>query len=127
MFMQVFKTLKQEKSNDSVRSKRKSPRREIDTCVAVIDGITYPVENWSMGGMLIHADERFFAVDQTMPITVKFKLRNKIKSVSHRGRIVRKTNGMIAIAFEKLTVKTKRGFQRVIDDYVAREFANSQG
>lgn len=126
MFKKLINQLKTDTSNDSVETRRTAPRREVDMCVAVIDGKTYPVENWSMSGVQFDADERLFAVDQVTPFTLKFKLRNTIHSVAHRGRVVRKTSGRIAMAFEPLTLTTQKDFQRVVDDYVAREFASSQ-
>lgn len=126
MFKKLMEQLKSDTSNDVVDTRRSAPRRDVDMCVAVIEGKTYPVENWSMSGVQFDADERLFAVDQVTAITLKFKLRNTIQSVSHRGRVVRKTNGRIALHFEQLSLAARQDFQRVVDDYVAKEFASSQ-
>lgn len=114
-------------SNDSAqRVPRRYPRRHVDACVAVIDGKTFLVEDWSLGGALISADERLFAVGQCVDITMKFKLREKVFKIEHRAQIVRKSHDQIAFAFEPLTQRIRRSFQRVVDDFVARDFVNSQ-
>jgi hypothetical protein len=89
-------------------------------------GTTFPVENWSPGGVLIYADERLFGVNKDIELTLKFKLRNSIVDVRHKGHIIRKGNGKVAIEFEPLTKMIRNAFQQVIDDHVAREFARSQ-
>jgi hypothetical protein len=126
MFENFLSSLKTTTSNDSDASRRRQPRREVDRCVAVIHGRTFPIENWSMGGVLISADERLFGVGRDMEFTLKFKLRNALIDVPLHGEIVRKTRGKVAVRFEPLSTTIKRSFQQVVDDYAARQFANSQ-
>ena len=126
MLQTLLSSLKAGTSNDAQTTKRRHPRRDVDRCVAVIHGRTFPVENWSLGGLLLAADERLFGKEQDIDLTVKFKLRNNIVDVSHRGTVVRKNNGKVAIRFEPLSQTITRQFQQVIDDYVAGSFADSQ-
>lgn len=125
MFKSLFSTLR---SNpvEMPASRRRHLRRASDRCVAVVSGTTYPIENWSLGGVLLSGDERFFAVGQDMMLTLKFKLRNTIINLEHAGRVIRKTGGRIAVEFVPLSEAIRRGFQQVIDDSVASEFVNSQ-
>lgn len=125
MFKGLFSALRSS-ATDTPASRRRHLRRGSDRCVAVVNGTTYPIENWSLGGVLLSGDERFFAVDQELPLTLKFKLRNAIINLDHRGRIVRKAGGRIAVEFIPLSDSIRRGFQQVIDDSVASEFVNSQ-
>jgi hypothetical protein len=114
-------------SNDySDDTRRKSPRRAADNCVSMINGKAYPVHNWSDGGMLVQADERMFSVAAPVEVTMKFRLTNKIVDIPHRGRIVRKMRDRLAIQFEPLTHEVTKKFKQVVDDYVTREFAESQ-
>lgn len=113
-------------SNDKNPAARRHPRRDVDRCVAVIYGRTFPVENWSLGGILLAADERLFSLGQDIDVTIKFKLRNTLLDIEHGGRIVRKASGLVALEFRPLTQIINRQMQQVIDDYVAGEFANSQ-
>jgi hypothetical protein len=113
-------------SNDINLTRRSYPRREADRCICTVQGQTLPVENWSFGGVLLSADERLFGLDQNVAVTIKFRLRNAIKEVSIHGRVLRKSQGRVAVQFEPLTQTIRRNFQQVIDDQVAREFANSQ-
>lgn len=126
MFSNFLAGLRGASSNDISEKRRSSPRRSADRCVAVICGQTFPVENWSFGGVLLAADERLFGADQDIEIGLKFKLRNTIVDVSHRGHVIRKSSGKVAIRFEPLEKTILRGFQQVIDDAVASEFATSQ-
>ncbi len=126
MLQTLLSSLEAGTSNDAQATKRRHPRRDVDRCVAAIHGRTFPVENWSLGGLLLAADERLFGKEQDIDLTVKFKLRNNIVDVSHRGTVVRKNNGKVAIRFEPLSQTITRQFQQVIDDYVAGSFADSQ-
>jgi len=126
MFGKIVSALRRASGNDTPTTQRRHPRREGDRCVAVVNGQAYPVENWSPCGILIIADDRLFGVDQSIEFIIKFKLRNSIIDISHRGHIVRKGYRKVAIAFEPLSKSISRAFQQVIDDCVAREFANSQ-
>ena len=107
-------------------SRRKSPRRMADNCVSMIDGKAYPVHNWSDGGLLVQADERLFAMAAPVDITMKFRLSGKIVDIPHRGRVIRKMRDRLAIQFDPLTREINQKFQQVIDDYVTREFMESQ-
>lgn len=107
-------------------TRRGAPRRAVDRCVSVVYGQTFPVENWSFGGILLAGDERMFGLGQALELTLKFKLHNKILDVPVHGHVVRKSAGKIAVKFEPLSQTIKRHFQLVVDDYVAREFAQSQ-
>lgn len=114
-------------SNDSQDdSRRKSPRRSADNCVSVINGKAYPVHNWSDGGMLVHADDRLFSLSAPVEITMKFRLTGKIVDIPHRGRVVRKMRDRLAIQFEPINREISQKFKQVVDDFVTREFAESQ-
>jgi hypothetical protein len=126
MFSSFLASLRATTSNDSTETQRRHPRRGNDRCVVVIHGQTFPVENWSFGGVLLGADERLFGTTQDIGITLKFKLRNTILDVPHRGRVIRKTNGKVAIEFEALDKTIRRAFQQVLDDANASDFATSQ-
>src|SRR5262245_4931301 len=111
---------------DANIARRRHPRREDDRCVIVICGQAFPVENWSQGGILLNGDERLFSVHQDVDFTIKFKLREKILDVIHTARVVRKNPSKIALEFKPLGQNVVRSFQMVIDDAIARDFANSQ-
>lgn len=126
MLNSLISALKATTSNDAFDTRRRNPRREVDRCVAVVHGHTFPIENWSLGGALIVADERLFGVGMDVDATIKFKLRNTILDVPVQGSVVRKSSGKVAVQFRPLVLDVRRAFQQVIDDYAAREFANSQ-
>lgn len=107
-------------------TRRKSPRRSADNCITVIDGRSYPVHNWSDGGLMIQADDKMFSLAAPIEVTMKFRLSGKIVDIAHRGKVVRKMRDKLAIQFEPLNRDIQRKFKQVVDDYVTREFAESQ-
>lgn len=111
---------------DDLFQKRKYQRRECDQCVAEIGGKTYPVMNWSQGGALIFVDERLFAENDNLDVTMKFHIQDRIIPVTNNAQIVRKSNQRIALQFADMTETTRQNFQKVIDDITTREFADSQ-
>jgi hypothetical protein len=114
-------------SNDyEYDTRRASPRREADNCISMIDGKAYPVHNWSDGGMLIHADERMFSMNAPVEVTMKFRLSGRLLDIAQRGKIIRKSRDRLAIQFENIGRDTAQKFKQVVDDYVTREFAESQ-
>lgn len=126
MFNNFLASLRTTPATPVPETQRRYPRRGNDRCVVVIHGQTFPVENWSFGGVLLAADERLFGTKQDIEITLKFKLRNTIIDVTVHGHVVRKVTGRVAIEFEPLNKTIRRTFQQVLDDAVASEFATSQ-
>lgn len=126
MLHTLLASLRAQTSNDIPQTRRRHQRRECDQCVAIIHGQTFPVQDWSPGGIQITGDERLFSVGRDIEMTLKFKLRNTILDIPVRAQIVRKGTARIAMCFEPLTTAIRRNFQLVVDDYVAGEFASSQ-
>lgn len=126
MLTDILETLRISASNDDLDSRRAHERREMDSCVGIIDGKAYPIQNWSNGGVLLSGDDRHFSVDDTKTITMKFKLADKIMDITHTGKILRKARDKFVLQFAPLTQDVNRKFQHVIDDYITQEFVNSQ-
>src|SRR5688500_7046079 len=122
MLQTFLSTLRASASNDAVMmgTRRRHARRENDRCVALLYGHSFPVENWSQGGILLGGDERLFSAGQEVELTVKFKLRNMIMDIDLRGQVVRKNAGRIAVQFSPLSRAIRRCFQQVMDDGIAR-------
>lgn len=108
------------------QTRRAHARRSCDKCVSLIDNKLYPVLDWSMGGVQITCDERVYAVGQELDVALKFQLRGDIIDIPHKGRVVRKNKSRIALEFLPLTKEIRDRFQNIVDDYIAREFADSQ-
>lgn len=126
MLTDILSKLNLSASNDDVNSKRAHERRKMDSCIGVIDGKAYPIENWSNGGVLLHGDDRVFSIDDTKSITMKFKIADRVMDVSHMGRILRKGRDKFVLQFSPLTQEVDRKFKQVVDDYVTQEFISSQ-
>lgn len=114
------------RDDDDPSTRRRFARRAGDSCVTIIDGRIYPVENWSMGGFMIAADDRLFAVEETFDVTMKFKLRDTILDVPHKANVVRKAQNRVALQFHPMTKVIRDNFQQVVDDFVSRSFIDSQ-
>lgn len=126
MLLDILESLKISASNDDMDTRRAHERREMDSCVGIIDGKAYPIQNWSNGGVLLSGDDRQFSVDETKEITIKFKLADRVVDVTHTGRILRKARDKVVMQFAPLTQEVDRRFKQVVDDYVTQEFVNSQ-
>ena len=126
MFARLIGSLKADNNNDKETVRRRYTRRDCDRCVSVVGDKIYPVENWSLGGVLINADERDFGVNDEINMTMKFKLRDNVVDVPHAARVIRKSSNKIAFEFKPLTQQIRGNFQNVVDDYVASQFAASQ-
>ncbi|MCB1682714.1 MAG: PilZ domain-containing protein [Rhodospirillales bacterium] len=125
MFGKIFSSFKSKDETDD-QSRRQFARRNGDHCVSVINGKIYPVENWSMGGFLIAADDRLFGVTDAFDVTMKFKLRNSILDIPHSAMVVRKSHNRVALEFKPMTKAIKSHFQQVVDDVISQGFVDSQ-
>jgi hypothetical protein len=107
-------------------NRRSYPRRSCDQCIAEIDGLNYPIEDWSPGGIRLFCDSRTYQVGDTMDLTMKFRLDDRILRVAHNGKIVRKGNDTVSVAFLPAPAEVRHQFQQVMDDFNVRELARSQ-
>lgn len=126
MIKEVLAALRTKVSNDQSPTRRRYSRRHCDQCVANIAGTMYPVQDWSLGGVLMNGDGRMFTNGQEYEITLKFKLRDEVLDVIHTAKVIRRNRNKIAFQFLPLNTKIRKGFQHVVDDYVAQRFADSQ-
>ena len=126
MFTSILETLKSTASNDDQDARREYERRETDSCIGIIDGVSYPILDWSKGGVALSGDDKQFSVNATKTITLRFKLENRIVDVLHSGCILRKGRDKFVLQFAPLTQNIDRQFNHILDDYVAQQFANSQ-
>ncbi len=107
-------------------SRRAWPRRETDRCVAVVNGRTMPVLDWSLGGVRIFGDARIFDQGTQMDITMRFETETGIMDIEHSGALVRRAAENFSLQFLPLNADQRKKFQQVIDRFNAAEFANSQ-
>lgn len=126
MLSTILDSLRISASNDDQHNLRSNPRREVDSCVAMIDGKIFPVKNWSHGGALLSGLEHTIGENDEKEITLKFKLSDRVIDITHKAKVLRKVHDKFAVQFAKLTPQIEKNFQMVVDDYVTQEFANSQ-
>ena len=126
MLTSLVRAIKTKTYESEDANRRIAPRREVDQCIGMIEGKSYPVENWSDTGVLFAGNDKLFSIGEATSVDLKFKLSEKIITVSHRGKIVRKAKNKFAIQFEPLTRDIANKFQQIVDDFVTQEFADSQ-
>ena len=126
MLPTILDTLRINASNDDQHNLRSDPRREVDSCVAVIDGKIFPVKNWSNGGALLSGLEHTIGENDEKEITLKFKLSDRVMDITHKAKVLRKAHDKFAMKFAPLTKDVEKNFKLVVDDYVTQEFAGSQ-
>ena len=102
--------------NDNISAQRRGfARRSLDTCMVTVNGIPYPVKDWSLSGILFEADTRTFCLNECLPMTLKFHAGGNIASVDVTGHIVRKNARYVATQFDPLSNKTEQALHRIID------------
>lgn len=115
------------KSNDNESvSRRRFPRRAIDTCAIKIDDVTYPIQDWSKNGALFSADGRIFEENSVIPITMRFRLSDEVMNVALDARVIRSKKSGVALEFINVTNDVKQAFNRVIDHALATDFSDTQ-
>jgi len=126
MLQHIINSMKSLASNDDTDTRRTYERREEDQCIAMIDGASYPIENWSKGGLLLTGDDRTFGIADKKDIIVRFKLTDRVVDIELKGQIIRKGRDKFVVQFYPLTQNIDNQFNSIVDDYAAQEFANSQ-
>ena len=103
-------------TNDNIDvQRRRFPRRSTDTCLITVNGVPYPVKDWSLSGVLFEADTRTFSQGETLPMVLKFNVGDMMATVDVNGAIVRKNARFIATQFEDLSSKAQQTLHEVID------------
>ncbi len=126
MFISLIRAVKGRSYEDQSKNRRIAPRRSVDQCVGMIGGQALPVENWSDTGVLFTGNDKLVSLGETKSFDLKFKVADRIITVSHRGKVARKAKGKFAVQFEPITREIQNKFQQVVDDFVTQEFADSQ-
>ena len=65
---------------------------------------------------VVRGDDRLMAILQSSNVTMKFRLSEKILTVAHKGRVVRKMKDKFALQFDPLSRDIVAMFQQVIDE-----------
>jgi hypothetical protein len=115
------------KSNDNEnQTRRRFPRRAMDTCAISIGGTTYPIKDWSKTGALFSADGRTFEENAQIPATMKFRMNDTVMEVTLNARVIRSHTSGVALEFFDIDRETTQAFNRVIDHAIANGFKEGQ-
>jgi hypothetical protein len=103
-------------TNDNVDVQRRNfARRSTDICLVTIEGVPYPVKDWSLSGILFEADSRVFEQGNNLPMVIKFDIGDEVVDVNLTGKIVRKNKHHIATHFDPLPSKIQQTLHEIID------------
>ncbi len=89
-------------NTDMPSTRRRYERRENDVCMARLNGNSYPVTDWSYGGLLIDTDGRSFNLGHMFDVTLSIKSQNRIWDIEHTASVVRKNDNNVALRFDPL-------------------------
>lgn len=126
MFERLIDSLKFTTSNDDQDTRRTHQRHNGGTCVAIIDDVTYQISNWSKGGIMIMGDDRPFGVYDVKNVIIRFKLDDKAVDIDLKAHVLRKGRDKLVLEFSPLSQNAERQFNFIMDDFMAREFMQSQ-
>jgi hypothetical protein len=112
----VLNSLENAINDNTENTRRRFPRRSNDTCIASIDGVNHPVEDWSACGVLILADGRSFDATSTHHVVMKFKLQDNVTEIPVQAKIIRAGKTKIALEFFDVPKKIQTAFTKVIED-----------
>jgi PilZ domain-containing protein len=118
-YEKVRKALASATNDNREATRRRFPRRMKDTCVADVNGKTYPVHDWSQSGVLFEADGRNFEAGQDCAVTMKFKLADVVTEIPVKAVVVRASKKQVALEFANMPKKVEKAFSKVIDDAIA--------
>jgi hypothetical protein len=116
----VLNSLENAINDNTEVTRRRFPRRTDDTCIASINNINYPVEDWSACGVLLAADGRDFKAGSTQHVVMKFKLQNNVTEIPVEAKVIRASKSKIALEFFDVPKKIQNAFTKVIEDYTAQ-------
>lgn len=126
MYEKIYQALKGATNDNRENTRRRFPRRMKDICVLGIDDTNYPVHDWSQCGVLFEADGRTFAAGKDLNVIMKFKLADVVTEIPLTAKIIRAGKKQVALEFLEVPVHIQNAFSKVIEDAMARDFANEE-
>jgi len=112
MWKKILKSFDMKSNDNNDISRRRFPRRAMDTCAISVNGTTYPIKDWSQTGALFQADGRQFTNNTTMDVTMKFRMVDRIIEIPVHARTIRCGTTQVAIEFLDVTHEIKSALQQ---------------
>ncbi len=122
----VLKSLESATNDNKEATRRRFPRRMTDICVAAVDGINYPVQDWSQSGVLFEADGRVFEAGAEHNVVMKFKLSDVVTEIPVKAKVIRASKLKVALEFFDVPKIIQTAFSKVIEDAMARKQESEQ-
>lgn len=89
-------------NSDNPATRRRYERRVDDTCIVKMAGQSYPVSDWSYGGLKLDTDGRAFQVGHIFDVTLSVKTQNRIWDIVHTASVIRRNDNNVALQFDPL-------------------------
>lgn len=90
-----------------------------------INGRSYSIRDWSMGGLCFDA-EAAPQLGQKLDMQIRFRLPHETVTIRQNARVVRAMQRGVATEFAPLAPEMRRRFRKVLDGIHALEFVESQ-
>lgn len=126
MWKKIIKSFERKSNDNENVTRRRFPRRALDTCAININGTTYPVKDWSKTGVLFAADGRLFEENSQISVTMKFRMSDSVMEVGLSARVIRSHASGVALEFLNVDNDTVYAFNRVIDHAIAQGFEDEK-
>lgn len=89
-------------NSDMPATRRRYQRRLNDICLARMANQSFPVSDWSFGGLKLDTDGRSFEVGHVFDVTLSVKTQNRIWDINHTAQVVRRNDESVALQFDPL-------------------------
>lgn len=103
------------------KNRRQHERMTEGCCVAVLDGRMVPVENWSLGGMLVQADDRLYKKGQNVELMLRFYTGTRIVNIPAGAIVARKVPSRLGLQFKDLSDHAYTQIKNVLHSYRGAE------
>ncbi len=100
-------------NSDSPSTRRRYERRGADLCMARLSGQSFPVRDWSLGGVQIDADSRGFQLGHMFDLTLSIRTRDRLWDITHTATVVRKNNETVALQYDPLPAHIRTQMETV--------------
>lgn len=113
--------------NVQISTRRRHVRYTGMQAEVVVGERAYSIRDWSLGGVLFETqpDSRIIVGDK-IRFALKFRFPHDVITVMQEARVVRTTRQGVAAEFVQPSPDMRRELERVLDNYHAQSFLESQ-
>ncbi len=110
---------------DTMPNSRAHVRLEGNNMVAYVNGVEFPVIDWSYGGVLIDTNN-IPVIGDKVNLTLRLKHGDDIMTVRHVGSFLRKDSRGVVLQLRPINDKLKKQINLMVDAVLTDSFISSQ-